>query len=111
MKGDYKIPWDKAGQPMSYEHGQFEIDGNGGYNRFGPEWRDNKPFNASLCYDGYGRGRSSAVIYFKDMKGTRYSVFMSDFDKIAPLMVGGVIEGTFEFVKKGSNYGLQLMEA
>lgn len=106
-KGDYKIPFGKDGRPQSYPSPWYEGE-YPNHKAVGPEWRDNTPFDATMTFDGYGRGRSSAVICFKDETGIEYSMFLSDFSDCAKLMEKGVITGRWAFTKKGMNYGLQL---
>jgi hypothetical protein len=100
-KSDYQIPFDKDGNQMGYPETWK-----------GVEWRDNVPFEDTLIYDGYGRGRSSATLHFKrDSTGTEVQFFMSDFDDIVKHMGFGMLRGRFEFVKKGQNYGCKMLEA
>ena len=40
----------------------------------------------------------------------RYQVFMSDIEDIVKEMVKGRIKGSFTWVKKGANYGLNLVK-
>lgn len=77
----------------------------------GHEWKPNKPFKTTLFYDGFARGRSSAGFRFKDADGHVYWMFMTDLDDAirtgaAPLQ----LSGTFEFAKRGANYGVRLVE-
>lgn len=77
----------------------------------GDEWRPNKPFECTLQYEGFSRGRSSAGFAFKDQDGHSYWMFMTDMDDLIragarPLEV----RGTFEFVKRGQNYGIKFLE-
>ena len=74
-------------------------------------------FQIDLYIAGYERGRSSAVLilvpYEDKDKGwreqkVRYQVFMSDTEDIIKKMVKGRIKGSFTWVKKGANYGIQL---
>lgn len=99
MKGDYKIPFDAEGNMLSYAPWGGD-----------PEWRDNKPFEATMEFLGYSRGRSSALMWFRDASNFKYPVFLSDFDKVARLMVHGTITARWVGTKRGTNYGLQLAE-
>ena len=83
------------------------------------EERDNYIFEADLYISGYERGRSSAVMLlvpFKDKNKDffshkfHYRVFMSDIEDIVKGMVRGRIKGSFTWVKKGSDYGIQLVK-
>lgn len=82
------------------------------------EEKDNYVFKADLYIAGYERGCSSAVMLlvpYRDKDKDRWSrkfhyrVFMSDIEDIVKEMVKGRIKGTFTFVKKGSDYGLKLI--
>lgn len=99
--GDYKVPFDQAGNQLHW------ADPNGNWPR-DVVWEQNAPFEDVLTYKGYARGRSAAYLEFERQRGTTVGVFLSDFDKIAPLMVRGRIEGTFIFAKKGQNFGCKL---
>lgn len=83
------------------------------------EERDNYIFEADLYIAGYSRGCSSAVMLlvpYKDKdkdyysQKIKYQVFMSDITAIVKEMVKGRIKGSFTWVKKGANYGLQLVK-
>lgn len=100
-KGNYQIPFDKDGNLLSYDDGWHTH-----------EWRDNYTFEAAMLYGGYGRGRSSAVLYWRDEAGHRYPMFMSDFDDMMEAV--GItyreVLGKWTFTKKGENYGLQYVK-
>lgn len=99
-KGDYEIPFDLDGNQLSYPESWK-----------GVVWRDNVPFDGTLVYAGYSRGRSSALIEFLNYAdGKRVSMFMTDFDKAARRMTNGMLSGRFRYVKRGQNYGIQLVE-
>lgn len=99
IKANYQIPFDEAGNQMSYPESWREI-----------EWRENSPFIDTLTYKGYSRGRSAANIEFERSDGASVSFFMVDFHHIAPKMAFGCITGLFQFVKRGQNYGCQLVD-
>lgn len=98
-KGDYQIPFDGAGNQLHYPESWKEM-----------VWRDNTPFETTLTYDGYSRGRSAAYLGFKTTEGKGVTVFMTDFEAMVPRMVKGEVTGTFRFTKRGQNYGCQLVE-
>lgn len=87
------------------------------------EEREVVPFEADLYVYGYSRGRSSAVMIFVNYedrnkhltfynpKTVYYQVFMSDLTWIMKNVNKGRVKGTFSFVKKGSNYGIELIKA
>ncbi len=100
-KGDYKIPFDKDGNQQHYAD-SWMTD---------LEWRDNAPFVATLTYVGYSRGRSAAYFDFKDHNGKIVIVFLKDFEAMIPHLVKGSVTGSFKFIKRGQNYGCQLIKA
>ena len=72
------------------------------------EERDNFVWDDKLEYDGYGRGCSSCVIFFKSLNDRKeYTMFMTDFNDIVDLLNKGCIEGQFTFCKRGMNYGIK----
>ena len=101
MTWDRKIPFDTKGNMLSYSGpGALPIH----------EWRPAEPFETTLTYYKYSRGRSSALLWFKDPEGRLYPFFMADADEVIPLLQGGVIRGRFEGRKLGTNFGLTLIE-
>ncbi|MGJ4945102.1 hypothetical protein ACQR1W_31390 [Bradyrhizobium sp. HKCCYLS1011] len=110
-KGQYQIPFDKDGNQQHYAEGSWITGENGRPQRVGPEWRDNAPFVTTLTYVGYSRGRSAAYFDFKDHNGKLVVVFLKDFEDMIPHLVKGSVSGSFKFIKRGMNYGCQLIEA
>ena len=74
-------------------------------------WRDNEPFEDTLTYMSYSRGRSAAYFNFRRLDGTSVTVFMTDIDEMIPHIHGGKIRGRFQFSKRGQNYGCTMLEA
>ena len=108
-KGNYQIPFDQKGNMQGYPQKWYEGSyPNGG--QAGPEWRDNAPFEATLEYVGFYRGRSAAGMCFKDEKGAEYPMFMKDFEGVIPFMHAGRVTGIWRGTKRGANYGVQLVE-
>ncbi len=100
VKKDYKIPFDDKGNQLHYEWYSYQ---NG-------EWRDNEEFNDTLVYKGYARGRSAAYFLFhRASTQTEVVVFMTDFEKMIPLLTYGFLSGTFTYTKRGQNYGVKLV--
>ncbi len=97
MTWDGKIPCNERGELFSYSSGSP----SGG-------WRDNPPFNDTLTFTGYGRGRSSALLYFVGSDGRRWPVFLSDAEEMIPYMVHGKLLGNFVVKKRGANFGLAM---
>lgn len=74
------------------------------------EYKDNYEFKDKLAYTGYGRGRSAAYFRFTSLRNKKtYYMFMTDMDDCIPLMMHGMIEGTFTFTKRGKNFGIKLV--
>jgi len=73
------------------------------------EEKDNYEWEDTISYVGYGRGRSSCVIYFwSETNLQNMQMFMTDFDDIAIKLDHGKLQGTFTFCKRGANYGIKL---
>ena len=78
------------------------------------EWRPNDPFHATLTYVGYTRGRSAAGFVWADDEGHNYPMFMKQMDELLTegrigidLLHGtSIVTGTWQVVKRGSNYGI-----
>ena len=86
--------------------GKFLVDyGKGDYEE------DNAEFEAELFYDGYGRGRSSAVFYFRNEDSTfRAQMFMSDFDNLLQKGINpSRVKGVWCYIKRGANFGMQFV--
>ena len=95
--GNYKIPFDNAGNQLDYEGWGCA------------EMRDNFEFEDTLTFQSYGRGRSSVTFTFKRVNGQTVSMFVSDFSDIVNKMNHGHVTGRFTFVKKGQNYGCKMV--
>jgi len=103
----YQIPFNKNDELLSYDYsyGHMEIN-----------WKDNFIFEGRMKYDGFGRGRSAATIYMKDLEtGKRYPMFLKTFDDLMKstgrfAFDGGtgslIFTGTWTFCKKGTNYAM-----
>jgi hypothetical protein len=75
-----------------------------------PVMIDNVPWEDTLHYTDFYRGRSAAGAVFSNSKNQVFTVFMTDLDKFIPHMVKGQIEGKFIYCKRGKNYGVTLFE-
>ncbi len=71
---------------------------------------ENRVFDETLTYTGYGRGRSSAVFYFEDSTGATYQMFMTDMDHLlsSKNLIDGKVTGTWTYCKRGKNFGIKL---
>lgn len=73
-------------------------------------WRPNKPFESTLYYDRFLHGRSSAKFCYRDAEGEKYWMFMTDMDDVIRKGVCPLeLRGTFEYVKRGMNYGIKML--
>lgn len=73
-------------------------------------WKPNVQFKTTLFYVGYGRGRSSIKFEFKDSDGKKFYMFATDLDALIKQgIVINEINGTFEFIKRGQNYGIRFV--
>lgn len=81
--GDYKIPFDRDGNQQHYPEywwiGQYPNN-----ERAGPEWRDNVPFQDTITYKGFSRGRSAAYFRFEKSDGKEVTVFLKELDEMMP---------------------------
>lgn len=93
---------DKAGDMLSYAGNYYTAI----------EWRENIPFQAKMKIIRYERGRSAARFILEDTEGHTYPMFLSNMVEILTSVgvePGGYISGMWQGVKKGANYGLQLI--
>jgi hypothetical protein len=75
-------------------------------------WKPNEPFRTEMHIVTYERGRSAARMILEDAAtGIHYPMFLSDF--VAMTQAGrikyGSVSGQWIAVKKGSNYGIQMV--
>lgn len=110
--GNYKIPFD-GNSMMEYT---TAADGvvKTPETKYGwgwpTEWRENTEFEARLFFTGWGKGRSSARVYVRNVDTReKYSFALGAFYEAVTafgVKPGGHMEGKFTFRKQGSNYGL-----
>lgn len=74
------------------------------------EWKDNYEFIDTLTYAGYNRGRSSINFMFVGTDDMKYTMFVSELNKIIWKMINCKISGKWTFMKKGQNYGITAIE-
>lgn len=76
------------------------------------DWRPNEPFTATLTLDRLERGRSAARFWFVDEAGTQYPFFGQGLvDMLSRVTLDhGKVHGTWIAVKRGANYGIELLE-
>lgn len=77
-------------------------------------WRPNDPFTATLRLDRLERGRSAARFWFIDEStNTEYPFFGQGLVEMLSRvdLTKGVVTGTWIAVKRGANYGIELLEA
>lgn len=90
--------------------GEQTSEGNGRTAR-PVEWVPNEPFTDTLTLDRLERGRSAARFWFIGSDGTHYPFFGQGFvDALKQATsTNGLIRGTFIAVKRGANYGIELV--
>ncbi len=99
-----KIPFDQHGSPVPY-------CSHGAENSY--VWEANKPFKTTLVFKGFVRGRSAAHAVYAKVDDPQWAVtiFLSDLkDVIAAGFTPLYLGGHFEFVKRGQNYGVKLID-
>lgn len=97
-----KIPFDSEDNLLSYIYGPIEKHGN---------IKDNFTFSAHLKFSHFTRGRSAAHAIFEDIHTHKqYPIFLTDLAEIllTQKINCGTILNTFEFTKRGQNYGIKL---
>lgn len=109
MAREYKIPFRKwpGGEIHMLEYPGWDPENQ-------TEWRDNLTFKADLQMQGSYRGRSAVRVRVKNLSnGEIYSMGFSTFvDAAETLKIskGKITGGTWTFEKRGSNYGLVLLQ-
>jgi hypothetical protein len=77
----------------------------------GIEWRNaDEPFEETLIYSGFCRGRSAAYLVFKNERGKVFPMHLADFDSTAAAMRAGIVKGRWCVSKRGQNFGVKLVE-
>ncbi len=83
---------------------------------YADHWQNNTmkdvyTFSDTMTITNYARGRSSAQFRLTDSQGKTYCMFLSDaFDMISRTnILKGKVSGSWTFVKKGANYGIQFV--
>lgn len=105
-----KIPFDQHGNPVPYCYGRTRGPGAELDSRY--VWEDNAEFAATLTFKRFARGRSAAhAIYAKDDDPTWEAVmFLTDFQALVERGLAPMhLSGRFVHVKRGANYGIQLI--
>ena len=99
---EMKVPFDPAGNLLHYaklrEYYQKDV-----------VWLDNLEFETKMTLMSFERGRSAAYFIMQNPSGRRHPMFMKDLFEMlmATTSVNGEVYGTWTFVKRGQNYGLQ----
>ena len=76
------------------------------------DWRPNEPFHAILRIDRLERGRSAARFWFVDTDSAiEYPFFGQGLVEMLSkaVMQNGLVEGTWIAVKRGANYGIEML--
>lgn len=97
-KSKILVPFDANGNMLNYP--------GTGHNA-PAEWRENKPFGATISFKRITKGRSAVRGVFENVStGAEYTMFLTELVETIPLMQEGEFTGKFRFVKRGANYGL-----
>jgi hypothetical protein len=75
------------------------------------KWMDSFIFEDTMRFTSFYRGRSAAgFVVTSQTTGKKYTVFLVDVEAILQhgVQLGGIVSGTWGFVKRGTNYGLSL---
>lgn len=108
--GSYQIPFDKDGNQLHYTP-YVGWDHVNKRPHDPPPSRLNEPFEDTLVFGTYSRGRSAAYFHMtRESTGTDVIVFMTDLCEMIPHMVGGKITGRFQHIQRGANFGTTLLE-
>lgn len=105
---EWNIEQGLAGKPREVKGSLIDYDNRSG----NVEYIENKVFGDTLTFEGYSRGRSSAVFNFVDSNGATYQMFMTDIDNLLKSkdLINRQVKGTWTFCKRGQNYGIKLAE-
>lgn len=78
--------------------------------RYGdPEWREATPFEATLTFRRFERGRSAAHAVWTDEEGHHFPMFLVDLAELIGsklVQSGGKVHGVWVFRKRGQNFGI-----
>jgi len=100
MAWDGKIPF-LNGKPLVYVSSWEEKQPDF-------QWRDNNSFQDVLTFTGFSRGRSAARgVFHSKTHNCSVEMFLTDLAPDMKLLVGGRLEGTFHFCKRGQNFGIK----
>lgn len=97
-KGPRTVPYDKSGNLRNNPSK-------------GDEWRENKPFRATLEFDHMlYRKNSAPLLIWRDDSGATFPMFVSSLSDLlassGPVVNSGRVEAVWTVVKSGSRYGL-----
>jgi hypothetical protein len=114
--------WLETAEPVDVVHGtdmrkivaflEGEMQGYGdryGWKGHQMVWFPFQEFDATMTFDCVSKGRSSVKFHFTDEYGTKYEMFMKDAPQFVNNSQGGKLTGRWGFVKRGANYGIQLL--
>ena len=108
-KTDFKVPY-KNGKLQHYARANSFADPE--YGNQGEEWRDNKPFRATMVIAGMNTGPYAKSVLWMDGDGYFYPMFLIDL--VDTLKIANVVnrEITADWIvcRRGSNYGIRIYE-
>jgi hypothetical protein len=113
-QGTMKSQWKVHFHPVTGDHQSFPqsvYQGSGKPSLPPVERPAHFTFTADLTYVDYEKGRSAVGFLFKDKRGVKYRMFLSEFHRLLPDMIQGRISGTWGFEKRGGDTGLVRVDA
>lgn len=91
----HEAPFDKNGDQTTY-----------------PDWpgemRPVEPFDDTLEFVDFERGRSAANAVMRRTSGNLVRLFLTDFEPLVASLQSGRMTGRWIYVKRGANYGVAL---
>lgn len=102
--GDYQIPYDKDGNMVHY------YGWGGSIQKESIVFKDNDPFEATLTFIDYKRGRSGHHFILQDEQGHKYPMFIKELMRAIKFVDHGVINGTFCGIKSGSCCSIRVLK-
>jgi hypothetical protein len=105
-----KIPFNRAtGDMLDYSYIKYKPE-----EEFTNEqivWVNPIEFEDNLEYLRHSRGRSKFQTWWKSKNtGRKYPMFASGLDIAIKYVVNGCVKSKFKFVKKGSNFAIEVIE-
>ena len=93
----------------------YPVDENGNMIDYDVSWKrsgekDIVEFEETMAFKYYTKGRSSLRFILIDSQGREWSMMSQCIDSFVQRSVNGVLTGNWIMCKRGSNYGLLIVE-